>query len=187
MFAQWLIGAIIACSFVAPRHVLIVGDSEACAVGVVASVIAEKNGDSVEVECKPGSKVEHWSDAGNFRAALSRHPTADTVLVFLGTNNFWYREVPNVAPILDAIKDAGLSCVWVGPTSVHGKSWRVNDLLRINTVPTCVYYDTESAGVPLVDGVHPNAAAAKRWLQDVWRMIPLKYEEQDDEQRRTDE
>ena len=169
------------------RHVLVVGDSEACAVGsyinlkkTVAAINAEAGQptDSVEVDCKGGTVVPYWGSGGNFRAALGRHPTADTVLVFLGTNHYWnQKDTPNVAPILDLVRERKLSCVWVGNTAVHGHHWNVNNLLREAVTPTCSYFDTEAADIPLADGVHPSPAGATKWIRLIWPTIPLRHEE----------
>jgi len=163
---------------IAKRRILIIGDSEACAVAPVVK-LAKLPTDAVDVDCKGGTVVQYWGVGGNFRAALSRHPKPDVVLIFLGTNHYWQEKVPAVDPVLNIIKDRGFQCVWVGNTAVHGKSWEINGLIRAAVSPTCDYFDTEAANIPLYDGVHPNAEAALLWLQKVWPTIPLKYEEEE--------
>lgn len=162
---------------IAKRRILIIGDSEACAVAPVVKK-AKLPTDTVDVDCKGGTVVQYWGLGGNFRAALSRHPRPDVVLVFLGTNHYWQAKTPPVKPVLDLIRDRGLQCVWVGNTAVHGKQWQINGLIRNAVSPPCDYFDTEAAGIPLYDGVHPDAKAALLWLQKVWPMIPLKYEKE---------
>lgn len=161
----------------ASRHILIVGDSEACAV---ASQVknAKLPTDTVDVDCKGGTVVQYWAAGGHFRSALARHPHPDAVLIFLGTNHYWNQnDTPDVKPILDLVQEQGLSCVWVGNTAVKGKHWNINNLLRAAVTPACSYFDTEAADIPLADGVHPGPAAALKWLNAVWPMIPMKYEE----------
>jgi len=156
---------------VAARRILIVGDSEACAV---ASQVkdAKLPTDTVDVDCKGGTVVQYWAAGGQ------RHPRPDTVLIFLGTNHYWnQKDTPDVKPILDLVKEQGFSCVWVGNTAVKGRHWNINNLLREAVTPTCSYFDTEAADIPLWDGVHPGPAAALKWLNAVWPMIPMKYEE----------
>lgn len=167
-----------------PRHVLIVGDSEACVIGQNRDAIAKFNDDNgqphdvVDVECKTSTRVTYWGYDGNFRAALSKHPNPDEVLVFLGTNHWWNdRKAPEVKPILDLVDVHQLKCIWVGNTAVRGKRWPINDLLRAAVTPTCDYFDTEAAEIPLRDGVHPGREGAVKWINAVWSMIPLKYED----------
>lgn len=166
------------------RHVLIIGDSEACAVGwVVKGTVkkineeAQQPYDRVDVVCKGGTMVQYWGRQGNFRAALSKHPNPDTVLVFLGTNHYHQQTTPEVGPILDVVKEYGFNCVWVGNTAVKGGRYKINKLLREAVQPTCSYFDTEAAGIPLADGIHPNGAGAAKWIRAIWPMIPVKYEE----------
>jgi len=176
------------------RHVLIVGDSEACRVGYyVKETVRELNDESgqprdvVDVDCMGSTTVQYWGIGGNLKLALSRHPNPDDVLVFLGTNHYWVREIPkkatkpgqltlsDVKAVTDLLKNT--NCVWVGNTSVSGKSWDVNELLRDAVTQQCLYFDTEAAGIPLEDGVHPGRAGAVKWLRLLWATIPPKYEE----------
>ena len=158
------------------RHVLVVGDSEACAAGAHAKEVAESHGDVVEVVCKPSTTVAYWS-GGPLEKALNASPGIDTLVVFLGTNHYLDHRAPVITPVLGTIAAHGLRCVWVGNTSVRGRHWPINGLLRDAVTPACVYFDTEAADVPLVDGVHPGPIAARRWLEDVWRVIPPRYED----------
>lgn len=168
-----------------PRRVLIVGDSEACAVGYYAkktvAKINEENhepADVVEIDCKGGTVVGYWGSGGNLKAALRRHQTPDDLLIFLGTNHYWNeKDTPNVQPILDEVTWSKANCVWVGNTAVHGRHWNINNLLRVAVTPECSYFDTEEANISLADGVHPTPEGAVKWLRLVWKTIPPKYEE----------
>lgn len=157
------------------RHVLVVGDSEACAVSVYAKPVAALAGDTVGIVCKESTTVQNWS-AGRLKAALEAWPDADAIVVFLGTNHYLDAAAPPVRPILALISSRGLSCVWVGNTAVMGKARKINGLMRTAVTPTCAYFDTEAFGVELRDGVHPTPGAAKRWIQAVWSVIPAKNE-----------
>lgn len=166
-----------------PRHVLVVGDSEACAVNLyIRKTVKEVNEtageplDVVDVVCKGGTTVQYWGAQGHFREALRKHPNPDAVVIFLGTNHYWQTTAPPVNTILDQIQ-APASCVWVGNTAVKGKRWKINNILREAVQPTCSYFDTEAAGIELPDGVHPSGAGAIKWLKAIWPMIPPKYEE----------
>lgn len=163
----------------APRRILIIGDSEACAVAPQVKK-AKLPTDTVDVECKGGTVVQYWGAQGHFKAALAKHPKPDVVVIFLGTNHYWQKETPPVAPVLDLVRENGLKCVWVGNTAVKGKKWAINGLIREAVTPTCDYFDTEEADIPLWDGVHPDPTAALKWLQAVWPTIPLKYEDTHD-------
>jgi hypothetical protein len=169
-----------------PRHILIVGDSEACTVAFYAKAtvkaINEENHepyDVVDVECKGGTVVQYWGAGGHMKLALQHHPNPDDVIVFLGTNHYWQNQknAPPTATVTDLLK--GTNCIWVGNTAVHGKKWPVNGLIRDQVTPQCSYFDTEAADIPLFDGVHPGPTGAVKWLRLVWATIPAKYEEAD--------
>lgn len=169
-----------------PRHVLIVGDSEACAVSgyinlkkLVASINDEDGAphDVVDVDCKGGTVVQYWGAGGNLKLALQRHPKPDDVLVFLGTNHYWQKVSPPTNTVTDLLKET--NCIWVGNTAVHGQHWTINGMIRDAVTPRCTYFDTEAADIPLADGVHPSPAGAVKWIRLVWKMIPPKYEEAD--------
>ena len=165
----------------APRRILIVGDSEACAVSPYVKLVKDPL-DTVDVDCKGGTTVPYWSLLGNFRAALSRHPKPDSVLIFLGTNHYSdpKANVPGVKNILGLVQERNINCVWVGNTAVHGKHWPINVTLKNAVTPTCDYFDTEQAGIQLSDGVHPTREGAIKWLKAIWPTIPQKYEEKHD-------
>lgn len=173
----------------APRRVLIVGDSEACAVRPYVQVEADRINDAsgmphdvVHVDCKGSTLISYWGTYGNLRRALHEFRDPDDVLVFLGTNHYWNTTAPNVDDILNVIKDdatwsgAG-TCVWIGPTAVKGRSWPVNGLLRDAVSSQCSYFDTEAADIPLADGVHPAKPGAVQWIRSIWPLIPPKFEE----------
>jgi lysophospholipase L1-like esterase len=163
---------------VSPRHVLILGDSEACAVrilndlpGLVRTINDEAGAphDSVDVECQNGTTVQHWA-AGHARRALQLHPNPDVIIIFLGTNHYNSSTVPPVGSLLTQL--GSVPCVWVGNTQVHGRDWPINDVIRRAAVPRCTYFDTQAAKIPLVDGVHPTRAGAERWIREIWRVVP---------------
>jgi len=163
------------------RHVLIVGDSEACAVGSFAQGVADAVDDeldlphdTVRVVCKKSTTVQYWGAAGKFRDALLGYST-DAVLIFLGTNHYRSAAVLPIKPITDLVSEHGLGCVWVGNVAVNGKHWPINDVLKVEVVPTCTYFDTEAAAIPLWDGVHPRKTGAEKWLRLIWPLIPVKY------------
>lgn len=161
--------ALLALAAAPRRHILIVGDSEACRVGWFVSKVKLPT-DDVSVECKESTRIEHWS-AGKFADALAKHPETDAVLVFLGTNNFHDTVAPDTKPITDLVRDKGIACVWVGNVTVRGKHRQINDLLQ-GVVSPCQYFNTESAGIALDDGIHPGYEASVKWLRAIWPLIP---------------
>lgn len=166
------------------RRILVIGDSEACAVNLyIRKTVKEINEaagdplDVVDVVCKGGTVVQYWGEQGHFREALKKHPNPDAVVIFLGTNHYWQGITrPPVETLLDQIQEP-TSCVWVGNTAVKGKRWQINKTLREAVQPRCSYFDTEAAGIELPDGVHPSGAGAIKWLKGIWPLIPPKYEE----------
>jgi hypothetical protein len=166
-----------------PRHVLIVGDSEACATGRYAKdAVKQFNDDhgqphdTIDVECKGGTQVRYWGKEGHLRDALSKHPNPDNIVIFLGTNHYTETKAPDVSIVLDLVKQSGARCTWVGNTAVNGKKWKINKLMRDAVTPTCDYFDTEAANIALPDGVHPWGDGAIKWIKLVWVTIPTKYE-----------
>jgi len=164
------------------RHVLVIGDSEACAVKpYIKKAAAEAcNGlgvptDVIDVDCKGGTTVQYWGAQGHFRGSLEGHGRPDAVVVFLGTNHYWQTTAPPVETITSLLPDSS-DCVWVGNTAVKGKRWRINSLMRDAVSPRCTYFDTEAANIELPDGVHPSGAAAIRWVKAIWPLIPPRYE-----------
>lgn len=169
----------------ASRRILVVGDSEACAVKPhVNDVFTEQDQlhrlpvDTVDVECKSGTTVPYWGAQGHLKEALKKHPHPDTVIVFLGTNHYGQNKAPDVSVVLDGIEDAGAQCVWVGNTAVNGKRWQINKLMHDAVMPRCKYFDTEAANIPLADNAHPTVQGAIKWLRLVWAVVPLKFEEE---------
>lgn len=171
----------------AARKVLIVGDSEACAVSQyidlrkLVAQINDEDGlphDHVDVACKGGTVVQYWGAGGNLKIALQKYPHPDAVLVFLGTNHYWQDKAPPTQTVTDQLKDT--NCIWVGNTAVHGRYWKINHLIYEAVTPQCSYFDTETADIPLADGVHPTPAGATKWIRAVWPMIPPKYEASDE-------
>ncbi len=152
----------------APKTIktLVVGDSEAGRCKFRMNEVRREN-ETIIVEQRDGTETKFWAN-GAFHAALARHPETDNVVIFLGTNDFYRTMVPNVAPILDEIKEKHLKCVWVGPTSVQFKKWKINGLLKDAVSPTCTYVDTQEIGIPLWDGVHPTNAGVIKWLRAIW-------------------
>jgi hypothetical protein len=170
---RWLIVvlAFLAMAAVPRRHILIVGDSEACRVGWFVNKVKLPT-DDVSVECKESTQVKWWAD-GRFAEALNRHPDTDAVLIFLGTNNFHDQAPPDVAPIINVVENKGIACIWVGNVAVRGKTWPINGLLHGVVSPTrCSYFDTEAAGITLDDGIHPGQSASVKWLKAIWPLIP---------------
>lgn len=156
----------------APTRTLIVGDSEAGFVSRRLKEFKEKvhPEETFDTDFKGGTVIQYWAAGGNFRAALSRHPKPDTVIIFLGTNNYWQKTMPDVKPILDEVQSRGIRCIWVGPTEVQGKKWEINQLIKAAVTPTCTYVDTETLNIPLEDGVHPTYAGIFKWLNAIWEV-----------------
>lgn len=154
-----------------PRRVLVVGDSEACAVAAYVSAAARDHGDVAFVECKASTTIQYWS-TDRLIAALDSHPNIDSVIVFLGTNHYLDRVAPPVKHILDVIEARRLKCVWVGNTAVGGRSHRINDLLHDAVTPVCRYFDAEAFDLKLYDGVHPTRGSAERWIKGIWSVLP---------------
>jgi lysophospholipase L1-like esterase len=152
------------------RRILLLGDSEACAVAPYVG-LAQSPGDEVAVACKASTRVEYWGAQGHAAAALAHRPRPDAVVVFLGTNHYWERTAPDVASVIDPILAQGTQCVWAGNAAVRGRRWPMDALLRSAVGNRCAYLDTEALGVELADGVHPTPAGATKWLRATWALL----------------
>lgn len=151
------------------KKILIIGDSQACAVYSKVGLVERKN-ETVRVKCKVGSTIQYWTENDRFSDALDDFGHADYVIIFLGTNNYGAYRLPNVEPILDASSKAG-NCIWVGPTDVRGKRPKISDQLAKTVGPRCSYVDTGKLGIPLGDGIHPTDAGAEKWIREVWKGV----------------
>lgn len=151
------------------RGILVVGDSEACAVETAVRARTNQTSETM-FDCKVSSTISYWSERIN--VTLRDHPHPSTVVVFLGTNHYWLtKDLPDVGPIIDPIKATGATCVWVGNTAVRGRTWPVNRLLKDAVGPRCSYFDTEAAKIPLRDGIHPTPAGATKWVDMLWPLV----------------
>lgn len=158
------------------RYVLIVGDSQACAVSSHMKEMADSSGDKADIVCKPSTTVQYWT-SDRLNNELERRANVDTLVVFLGTNHYLDVSTPPVGSILDVVRSRHLTCVWVGNTAVRGKHRQINSLLHDAVTPTCSYFDTEAYNLRLRDGVHPTFDSARRWAQAVWNSIPVRYDD----------
>lgn len=145
------------------QNILVVGDSEACAMkfGALESVRAPN--EIVDVVCSVGTRVSYWEN-GRISSLLSQKKY-DFVIVFLGTNDYGSPVKGN--KIAKQITDSGAKCIWVGPTLVRGKTSSTNDSLRNSSSP-CSFLDTQSLQIPLADGIHPTRAGALKWIKAIW-------------------
>lgn len=160
------------------RHVLVVGDSQACAVGAIMQRVVEgvdrannRLIDTFDVDCRPGTTIEYWTLNDRFATSLRSHSNVDDVIVFLGTNDYYAVQAPNVDQILDVVRSYHIGCVWVGNTSVHGRTWPINSMLHDIVMPACVYVSIDDASVQLADGVHPTTHGAEIVLGRAWQAL----------------
>ena len=146
---------------------LIIGDSEAAHVCHFTSYVQQRN-EVISCEFKGGTTIQNWFGK-RLDDALDKHPDADTVVIFLGTNNIGRKTTLDVSPLTDRLK--GKKCIWVGPPAVNGYKWKFNQLLRDNVlkVSNCKYFNSEDVRLHLPDGYHPDGASNILWLQEVWK------------------
>lgn len=165
-----------------PENILVIGDSEAGSVWFMVQGTKQKgetNGqtmarlagasyqnEDVSFEFKGGTSVDYWSKDGRGKTAIASHPDAGTIMIFLGTNDYWRSETPDVEPLLKEVRANGMKCVWAGNTAVNGRKWSINTRLRAAVEKDCTYVDSES--IPLGDKVHPTSAGTIEWIKKVW-------------------
>lgn len=164
---------------VRPRNVLIVGDSEACAVGNVAQRTSDEIGwgHVIDTSCKSGSTIQDWS-GNRIDAALKDHSRADVVIVFLGGNNVHNENTNGAETIIEKITARRSACVWVGNAKLFEKTWRINSSLKeVVEASGCRYLDSELLNLKLVDKMHPDVESAKLWFKSAIALVPVLYEE----------
>jgi lysophospholipase L1-like esterase len=121
----------------------------------------------VFVDYKVSTTIQYWNDK-RFAAAIERY-SPDKIVIFLGTNNYLDKTLPNVESILSTVKNKSLDCVWLGPVAVRGdKNIAINKLLKRAVGETCVYVDSIDANIQLEDGIHPSSSGIDVWLNLAW-------------------
>ena len=145
---------------------LVIGDSEVAYTHPHFSAVQESN-ETIVKEFKGGTVIQQWF-GDRLDTALNKHPNAETIIIFLGTNNAGRKDDLDITPILSKIKDK--KCIWVGPVAVNGQRWNFNKLLQANVLKNsnCKYVNSEELGLKLLDGYHPDQESAIRWLKEVW-------------------
>lgn len=154
-----------------PIKTLIIGDSEAGRCFPRVDLVKNQL-ESVVVDFKVSTTIQYWSDK-RFEKSLNKF-NPDRVVIFLGTNNYTDNKLPNVKPILDVIQNKSLECIWVGPVAARGnKNIPINNLLRDAVQPTCVYFDSIAAEIPLEDGIHPGKKGVDKWMTMIWKSLSV--------------
>jgi hypothetical protein len=150
------------------QDILVVGDSEA---GHARLHVQEfvRPWERAEVRNKGGTSIVQWSEGGMLKDAVRGHGRRpDVLVVFLGTNDVWRKEVPDLEPLF---KEVGpTKCVWAGPVAGGGKRWRFTQLLKAKVSGRCAWVDSED--IPLYDGWHPTHDGIVTWLRRVWGTKP---------------
>ncbi len=154
-------------------HLFVIGDSQACGATGVANPCGSdpsrpcaKSGDTFAnvidldgtrtlVYCKVGA---HTSEFAAIVPTLGIG-TGDTVLVFLGSND--YDAKPDPTGIVKAIKAAGASYLWVGPPAIRGRVGAAPAYLKSKL--GAAYYDSRELDLKLADGIHPSPDEFARW------------------------
>lgn len=150
------------------KRILIVGDSQACAMKWGAAKFVRRPTEKVDIFCKGGTRTSYWEGA-HMKEALAGD-RYDEVIVFLGSNDYGNR--PDPTKVVARIKEAGVKkCVWTGPPLIRGQRSVTNDHLK-RTVAPCAYLDAQEIGVPLDpnDKVHPTPTGAVLWLSKAWAL-----------------
>ena len=115
-------------------------------------------GDRVSVTCLYGSRTSDWTRERLESVAFA---PGDTLLVFLGSNDFF--RGPRTETIATFARDHGLPLLWVGPPAVRGLRGRARDALASRLGDR--YFDTFELDLILgPDGVHPPPEEVARWL-----------------------
>ena len=151
-----------------PKQILLVGDSQVLyAKWYMARAGVQKPNETLFYDSHPGTTILTWNRI--FVREMSKFPKMDEVLIFLGTNNNNFTYLQPLDNILGEVKRENVKCVWVGGTEVyHHHHPIINNLIRNAVSPTCQFFDTEAAGIDLIDGVHPSPEGAKKWLKLIW-------------------
>lgn len=153
-------------SFVKQTKILLIGDSQAGRCSTRVDRVKKLN-QIVFVDYKVSTTIQYWNDK-RFATTIERY-SPDKIVIFLGTNNYLDKTLPNVESILSTIKNKSLDCVWLGPVAVRGdKNIAINKLLKRAVGETCVYVDSIDANIQLEDGIHPSSSGIDVWLNLAW-------------------
>lgn len=153
-------------SFAKQTKILLIGDSQAGRCSTRVDRIKKSN-EMVVVDYKVSTTIQYWNDK-RFATSIDRF-SPDKVVIFLGTNNYLDKVLPNIESILTTVKNKSLDCVWLGPVAVRGdKNIAINKLLKRAVGETCVYVDSIDANIQLEDGIHPNSSGIDIWLNLAW-------------------
>lgn len=149
------------------QDILIVGDSEAVHAKLHVQEFV-RPWERAEVRAKGGTSTEQWA-RGMLKAALKAHGRLpDVIVVFLGTNDLWRKDVTDLQPFFAEVP--GVDCVWVGPVAGDGRKWAHTPKLRAAVGDRCAWVDSED--IPLYDRWHPTHAGIATWLGRVWAAKP---------------
>lgn len=151
-----------------PERILLIGDSQVQYMDWYFSRAKVKHeNETVFFDSKPGTTIGTWNNY--FISEISKYPNLDVVIIFLATNNNNFRYLQPMYNILNEVKRRKLKCLWVGGTEVYGKHHPIiNNLVHQAVEPTCTFFDTEEAGIDLLDQVHPSLRGGIKWLQLIW-------------------
>lgn len=162
-----------------PRHVFIVGDSEAATVCPFTDKVSGIL-DEVACDYRGGTSIDQWGKEGRLHQAFARwhmrfprRSNPNVIVLFLGTNDEWRRadQVPDLEPIFTEI--GSVPCVWVGPVAGAGRHSPHTAALRDTIGDRCTWVESED--IVLWDGWHPNRENAILWLDRVWVALPAVY------------
>jgi hypothetical protein len=153
------------------RRVLHFGDSMVPLVGNYLKPVYERQGSSYRMLSTRSSTTRTFSDHAGLSAAL-REYDPDLVLISLGSNELFERELGAVATAVRAIvRQVGdRPCLWISPPA-WAKGYGFLDTLRESVAP-CDHFD--SSRLPFsrqADGRHPDWSSSYRWASEVWRAL----------------
>ena len=70
-----------------PERILLIGDSQVFyASNYLPRTTIKRSSETVFFDSKPGTTIGYWNNI--FASEMTRYPRMDTVLIFLGTNNW---------------------------------------------------------------------------------------------------
>lgn len=159
----------------AHQIILLIGDSMTDGLGSRFVDYAAENGDELHAVVWYGSNSKHWATTRDLEYQIERvRPTF--IIMSLGYNDLGYYDYTRREEWIKTIIDkfGEIPFVWIGPLPRRGiRDRRIVGIIR-DCVGTDRFFDSSSTVCARVDGIHPTASAASRWVDSIaqWMSDP---------------
>jgi hypothetical protein len=160
-------------AFLLALRILVIGDSQAHALGREFVTEARMHGAEVWSKAECGSSTIPWASRKLVRLLEKYEP--DILLVSLGTNDAGGIIARKVFPrkatwIVDKAHEYGAEVVWVIPPQNKMRVQNLMNWVRNHSTADRVF-DSTCLDLKIHDGVHPTRKASKYWARIMWMFL----------------